>query len=133
MTKSEKIATIEFIIDRDNLKSKCKDQPLVYRRAYLMTLLRDIGLTYTEIGRLMNRNHATVIYATRLHDWMVSSRDKIYLAAIDDYVNELNGDVQQIKKQRDLQKDIMKVKTFSQIKTIQLRIKKGEYGNNVTI
>lgn len=130
MTKSEKIATIEFIIDRDNLKNKCKDQPLVYRRAYLMTLLREIGLTYQEIGRLMNRNHATVIYATRLHDWMVTSRDKIYLAAIDDYVNELNGSVQQIKKQRDIQKDIMKVKTFSQIKTIQMRIKKGEYANS---
>jgi DNA-binding transcriptional MerR regulator len=133
MTKSEKIAAIEHIIDRDKLAVRCREQPLVYRRAYLMTQLRELGMPFKEIGRMLKRDHATAMYAIRMHDFMVSVRDKIYLSAIDEYVKELNGEIVQVQRQRDLQKDIMKVKTYSQVKTIQMRIKRGEYGNNVTI
>lgn len=133
MTKSEKIAAIEHIIDRDKLAVKCRDQQLVYRRAYLMSQLRELGLPFKEVGRMLTRDHATAMYAIRMHDWMVSTRDKIYLEAIDDYVKELNGEIEMVVRQRDLQRDIMRVKTYSQVKTIQMRIKRGEYGNNVTM
>ena len=50
-------------IDRKILFSKCRDRDLVERRMILGFFLRNrMKLTWSEIGRIMNRTHASIIH-----------------------------------------------------------------------
>jgi|24BtaG_2_1085350.scaffolds.fasta_scaffold04303_8 Iap family predicted aminopeptidase len=50
-------------VDRKILFSKCRDRDLVERRMILGFFLRNrMKLTWSEIGRIMNRTHASIIH-----------------------------------------------------------------------
>ena len=41
---------------------------VVVRHALSNLLRRELGYTYQEIGKIMNRNHATIIHSSKLHN-----------------------------------------------------------------
>ena len=40
---------------------------VIYRQAYMMACLEHTKLTLKSIGKIMNRNHATIVYAKKQH------------------------------------------------------------------
>lgn len=60
---------IKEYIEAEQLNTKSRRRDIVYRRIYLFKYLQQMeGLTLTAIGKLFNRDHATIINGLRTFD-----------------------------------------------------------------
>ena len=91
-----------------------------------MTSLRALNLPFKSIGDLFNRDHATVIHNIKQHHWSVESGDIYYTTVIQTDIDELHGDIN-VKKLRFLRDDILKCKSYNQLKSIKRRVLRNEY------
>lgn len=72
-TKPDKIFLREFIASQaakegytlEQILSHDRDKELVVVRHGIARALRDRGLSFAQIGRIMNRDHSSIIYAVR--------------------------------------------------------------------
>lgn len=120
---------IKELIKRDKLNSKNRVHENVYKRAYLMNELRSSGMNLIEIGKMFNRDHATVIHNLRTHEWMTSTNDKLYRECICEYQFLL--DHVDRESARDLTTDILKCNSYATLKIIKSRIKRGVYAEKI--
>ena len=65
--------TVEQLIDELDLKSKCRKRELVYTRYVLYKYLRKYNMTLNEIGKMFNRDHASVLFGLRQYDELNSN------------------------------------------------------------
>jgi hypothetical protein len=126
MTKNDKIKAIKNIIQRDGLGAKSRYQVLTMRRRYLMAELRGLDLPFHSIGELFNRDHATAIHNIKQHNWAIESGDLYYISVIQDDIDELQGSPN-VKKLRFLKDDILRCKSYNQLKAIKRRVLRNEY------
>jgi len=70
-------------ITKYQLATNSRNRSYVYKRYYIMYRLNKCNLSLSEIGRLMNRHHATVIHGIRMHRRWTRMKDKVYLHEID--------------------------------------------------
>jgi len=126
MTKNDKIKAIKNIIQRDGLGVKSRYQVLTMRRRYLMAELRGLDLPFQSIGELFNRDHATAIHNIKQHNWAIESGDLYYISVIQDDIDELQGSPN-VKKLRFLKDDILRCKSYNQLKAIKRRVLRNEY------
>jgi hypothetical protein len=126
MNKNDKIKAIKHIIQRDALDVASRHQVLTMRRRYLMAELRGLNLPFHAIGELFNRGHATVMHNIKLHNWSIDIGDTYYITVIQDDIDELQGNAH-VKKLRFLKDDILKCKSYNQLKSIKRRVLRGEY------
>lgn len=68
------------------LATNSRNRAYVYKRYYVMYRLNKCKLSLSEIGRLMNRHHATVIHGIRMHRRWSKMHDKVYLHEIEPLV-----------------------------------------------
>ena len=87
---------IDFLIGqiaKYQLDTDSRNRSYVYKRYYVMYRLNKCKLSLSEIGRLMNRHHATVIHGIRMHRRWTRMQDKVYLHEIEPLVQSaLNND-----------------------------------------
>ena len=76
MTRLEEI---QAIIDKYDLKQKSRYMHLIYRRYYLYKVLKRDGMTLSQIGRLFEKSHATVINGINKHDIYMKYKDSSYM------------------------------------------------------
>jgi hypothetical protein len=126
MNKNDKIKAIKHIIQRDALDVASRHQVLTMRRRYLMAELRGLNLPFHAIGEMFNRGHATVMHNIKLHNWSIDGGDTYYMTVIQDDIDELQGNAH-VKKLRFLKDDILKCKSYNQLKSIKRRVLRGEY------
>ena len=126
MTKNEKIKAIKHIIQRDGLDVQSRHQVLTMRRRYLMTSLRALNMPFKVVGEMFNRDHATVIHNIKQHHWSIESGDLYYTTVIQDDIDELMGTAD-VKYCRYLRDDILKCKSYNQLKAIKRRVLRNEY------
>ena len=68
----------EFRITHDRLISKQRSVRVVAARDIIIKCLRDDGWSYPEIGRLLNRDHSTIVHALkRINKNIVKSKNSI--------------------------------------------------------
>ena len=132
MTKNDKIKAIKHIIQRDGLDVQSRHQVLTMRRRYLMAELRALNLPFHGIGEYFNRGHATVMHNINQHNWAIESGDLYYITVIQDDIDELNGSAN-VKKLRFLRDEILKCKSYNQLKAIKRRVLRNEYEELLTI
>ena len=60
------------------LDSKARHRCYTYKRFYIMHRLYKNNLSLSYIGRLLNRNHATVIHGIKMHRRWTRLKDQIY-------------------------------------------------------
>jgi hypothetical protein len=126
MTKNDKIKAIKHIIQRDGLDVQSRHQVLTMRRRYLMAELRALNLPFHGIGEYFNRGHATVMHNINQHNWAIESGDLYYITVIQDDIDELNGSAN-VKKLRFLRDEILKCRSYNQLKAIKRRVLRNEY------
>ena len=126
MNKQEKIKAIKHIIQRDELDSKSRYQVLTMRRRYLMAELRALNLPFQSIGEYFNRDHATVMHNIKQHNWAIESGDLYYMTVIQNDIEELQGTAH-VKKMRFLRDEILKCRSYNQLKAIKRRVLRNEY------
>ncbi len=113
---------LQFIED-NKLASRHRYRHLTYKRFYLYNLLREEGLTLYEIARIFNRDHASVIHGLRVHNDLISIKDRIYL----DTLEELMLIFENYHEEHSLVEDVMNCFSLQQIKKIKFRIKNNLY------
>jgi len=121
------IEKVKELIQRDNLDSKDRHRDLIYKRSYLYSILREEGWHLSKIGRLFNRNHATVINALNLHDNYFGT-DKIYDRMIKEYLTIFGKEITDIDYDKPtIYQDIMDCHNTTALGIIKQRIKDGYY------
>ena len=118
------IDKIKEIIQEYDLASKSRNRYKVYHRAFFYSLLREEGWHLSKIGRLFNRNHATIINALKIHD-SYYGKDKIYMRYIKQFEEIFRPSVE-VPKDTIFQ-DIMNCHNTTALSIIKQRIKDGYY------
>jgi hypothetical protein len=127
------IEKIQELIQIDNLSSKDRYRDLIYKRSYLYSLLREDGWNLARIGKLFNRDHATVLNGLKIHD-NYYGRDKIYDCTIREYVKQL-GKVSIISDEDKptIYQDIINCHNTTALAIIKQKIRDGYYDKVTTL
>jgi len=124
---------IKELIQRDSLDSKDRYRDLIYKRSYLYALLREDGYHLARIGKLFNRNHATVINGLNIHD-NYFGKDKIYDCTIREYVKEFGKvSIQLDVDKPSIYQDILNCHNTTALGMIKQKIRDGYYDNVTTL
>jgi hypothetical protein len=131
MTIQELIDQVKEEIDARELAFKPgadnRARHKVYQRYYLFTFLRTHKLTMTEIGKLFNMDHSTVVHGSKkAKEW---KKDRLFLRMTD----ELRQKFEQFTAMdylvdRNIMLDVLQCESFWEMRKIQDDIKKGVYG-----
>jgi hypothetical protein len=118
------IQQVKELIQIDRLESKDRYRDMVYKRSYLYAILRDEGWHLSKIGRLFNRNHATIINALKVHDAFYG-RDKIYMRNVKHY-DLIFRPIIEVQKDT-IYDDVMNCHNTTALKIIKDKIMAGGY------
>jgi hypothetical protein len=70
-----KIENVKEVIERYKLATPNRARPLIYMRAILYTKLRDNKWTLQQIGKLFNKDHATVLHGLKCYQSNIKYKD----------------------------------------------------------
>ena len=133
-----RLTSIHELIEKYGLLDKSRRRDVLFKRYYLYNELRTCGLSLSEIGRVFNKNHATILHGLRVHKDLTSYRDVDYVAETCALQAYLDGaelpDVSKVfktQKDYDLKTDILKAHNLASFKRVQRRIKMGFYEENL--
>ena len=110
--------------EKINLNSSSRQRDLVYMRAYLYFELSKLKINKCDIGRMFNRDHASVIYGLKVHK-NYYKKDKIYSDSIADVRYYLYPS--HIEHKVSIFEDISKCYNTTDLKVIKLKIENNEY------
>ena len=80
---------IDFLIGqiaKYQLDTNSRNRSYVYKRYYIMYRLNKCNVSLTQIGKMLNRHHATVIHGIRMHRRWSRQLDKVYLHEVEPLV-----------------------------------------------
>jgi len=129
---SEFIDKINYLIERDGLNARNRKREIIYRKCYLQSKLRELGMNFRQIGEMFNQHHASVIHNIKTHKIMSELYADIYSTEISDYVAELTG-LKFEPPKRNLVEDIMYCNKLYDLRIIKRRIKENYYDDCKTI
>jgi hypothetical protein len=119
------IEKIKEIIKKYDLKSSTRKREKVYQRFYIYSELKKIGLTQTDIGILLDKDHASVIHGLKV-DKLYQNCDNIY--------DENIAPIKRILYPQDTSVELPKYSIFEDVircnNTTDLRIIKQRIENN---
>ncbi len=121
------IDKIKYMIELYDLTTSCRDRDLIYKRAYIYSELQKIGMNLSEIGRLMDKHHATVINGLKV-DKQFQSCDRIYddaIAPIKDYLYPGEAPIELPKY--SIFEDIINCNNTTDLRIIKERIANDQY------
>ena len=100
-------------ITKYQLDTDSRNRSYVYKRYYVMYRLNKCKVSLTQIGKMLNRHHATVIHGIKMHRRWSRQQDKVYLHEIEPLVQAaINNDYE----------DKYKVSAIEQFNYINVRI-----------
>ena len=121
------IQQVQELIIQDELQNKSRQRDRIYKRSYLYAILREEGWNLSQIGRLFNRNHATVINGLKSYD-NYYGKDKIYDRYIKHYDSIFKPSIEEVMVSKDaIFQDIMNCYNTTELRFIKERIMAGWY------
>jgi len=121
------IDKILHVIERDDLSTKDRRREKLHKRAFLCAILRKQEYPLSFIGKLFNRNHATVIHSIKNYIHWSKTNDPLFLEDVQDYKVLLDYYEKYIPEKRDIMDDILRCKDMSMLKVIKRRVENGRY------
>ena len=118
---------IKEVIKKDGLKKRNSEQHIVHRRIFLFNLLRENGYTYAYIARLFNMNHATVLHGIKRYKDLLSLNDVRLQVDTERYAQKFE-DIEEAVIKYNLDKDVRKATTITDLDIIKRRLDNGMYG-----
>ena len=73
-------------ITKYKLDTNSRNRSYVYKRYYVMYRLNKCKVSLTQIGKMLNRHHATVIHGIRMHRRWSRQLDKVYMHEVEPLV-----------------------------------------------
>ena len=111
------------LLQKHELKKKCRQPRYVHRRIYFFYILREAGATYQEIGDLFDLNHATVIHGIKRYKELRDTNDRLLHLDLLEYT----GKIKLKKRTYNLRKDILKATTVTDLEIIKRRTENNLY------
>jgi hypothetical protein len=121
------IEKIKYMIELHNLTNNSRQRDLVYKRDYIFSELFKLKFNLCEIGRMLNKHHATVLNGIKI-DKQFQNCDKIYddiIAPIKDYLYPSDRPIELPKY--SIFEDVMKCNNTTDLKIIKERIANDQY------
>jgi len=121
------IEKIKYMIELHNLTSGGRQRELVYKRDYIFSELFKLKFNLCEIGRMLEKHHATVLNGLKV-DNQFQNFDKIYddaIAPIKDYLYP--GDAPIELPKYSIFEDVIKCNNTTDLKIIKMRIENDQY------
>jgi hypothetical protein len=121
------IEKIKYMIELHNLISTKRSRAIVYKRYYLFSELKKLGFNLSEIGRMLEKDHVTVMHGLNV-DNQFQNCDKIYddiIAPIKDYLYPSDRPVELPKY--SIFEDVIKCNTTTDLRIIKERIANDQY------
>ncbi len=115
------------MIDLYNLTTSCRDRDLVYKRAYIYSELRKLGMNLSDIGRLLDKHHATIINGLKV-DNQFQNCDKLYdnaIAELKYYLYPSEAPVELPKY--SIFEDVINCNNTTDLRIIKQRIENNQY------
>jgi hypothetical protein len=129
---NEIIEKVKHLIERDQLNVKTRKREVVYKRAYLMYILRKQELSFNKVGSFFNKDHATAMYQCKMvNRYLHEMNDEIYINYVRDYLLEFEGE-KYTKPVYNLTMDILNCNSTYQLLQIKKRIREKKYGDDAT-
>ena len=127
-----KIAIIHELVEAYDLRNKCRDRGLIYKRYFLYNELRTSGFSLSQIGEIFGKHHASIIHGLKTHENLMGYNDEEYKNETFQLKEQLAGSVlifpeQKNARKADLKTDIIEAKTIRDFKRIRRRVKLGVY------
>jgi predicted lipid carrier protein YhbT len=91
----------------------------------MMAKLRQIGCTFEMIGELFNKDHSTVVYAVKNHDYFVKVNDLPYKLAVEPVKTTFKVMNQEV--QLNIYSDVLSCLDFNDLLLIKEKIHNGMY------
>jgi hypothetical protein len=132
MKQGELLDMVMYFVERDELNQKGRQREKIYKKCFLMSKLHEFKITLSEIGRLFNQKHSSVIHNVKTHKDMMKWNTAHYESYIYEYMEEFK-DVNYIEPQRNLVKDIMECENIFQLRKIKKAIWEKKYGDDATL
>ena len=85
---------VDFLIGqiaKYQLDTNSRNRSYVYKRYYVMYRLNKCNVSLTQIGKMLNRHHATVIHGIRMHRRWTRQKDAVYAHEISPIVAAADG------------------------------------------
>jgi hypothetical protein len=121
------IEKIKYMIELHNLISTKRSRGIVYKRYYLFSELKKLGLNLSEIGRMLEKDHVTVMHGLNV-DKQFQNSDKIYddiIAPIKHYLYPGEAPIQLPKY--SIFEDVIKCNNTTDLRIIKERIANDQY------
>ena len=121
------IDKIKYMIELYNLTSSSRQRELVYKRDYIFSELFKLNFNLCEIGRMLNKHHASVINGLKINK-QFENCDKLYddaIAPIKDYLYPQYASVDLPKY--SIYQDVINCNNTTDLKIIKQRIENDQY------
>jgi hypothetical protein len=118
------IDKIKYMIDLHNLTSSSRQRDLVYKRDYIFSELFKLNFNLCEIGRMLNKHHASVINGLKINK-QFENCDKLYDDAIAPIKDYLYPPVQLPKY--SIFEDVIKCNNTTDLRVIKDRLANNQY------
>lgn len=120
----KRIDKIKELIEKDGLLTKKRYRHLIDKRSYLYYLLREEGFTLERIGKMFDKDHATILNGIKKHEYYTAVKDYSYDKNTEEYRRELEAQVIPVRSLKD---DVLRCTNTTMLKIIQERIIMGKY------
>ena len=125
------IEQVKQYIEQEELNGRSREQFYVFRRHYLSyALYRTQELTLSEIGRVFNRDHSTVLHSIRKHEEL--KNDRLYQKMIEDCVQLMSEPLTFTRKKRNIFEDIAKATNYEKLRRVRRWLNEGRYDHQNT-
>jgi len=117
---------VKEYIETEELNGRSREQFNVFRRHYLCyALYRTRELTLSEIGRIFNRDHSTVLHSIRKHEEL--KNDKFYKKKIESCVQLMEEPLTFSRQKRNIFEDVAKATNYEKLRRIRRWLNEGRY------
>ena len=117
------IENVQDLIEQFDLKKKCRKQEVIYKRYYLYNQLRKANYSLGAIGKIFNKDHASVLHGLRMHEVYTLSKDKVYKMFTADIVKGLVT----IPEEKNIKNAVLKADDWDEIIQIKKQILEGYF------
>ena len=131
MTQEEMLDMVMFYVERDDLNRKGRQRETIYKKCFLMHKLREYQYSLSEIGRLFNQHHASVIHNISTHKDLSRWNTEHYETIISEYVEAFRN-TEYKEPIRNIYKDIMECENIFQLRRVKRWVLEKKYGDDAT-
>jgi len=121
------IDKIKYMIELYNLTSSSRQRELVYKRDYIFSELFKLNFNLCEIGRMLNKHHASVINGLKINK-QFENCDKLYDDAIAPIKEYLYPEYESLELPKySIYQDVINCNNTTDLKIIKQRIENNQY------